>query len=173
MGKKKVLAYGFGQQGKMLSDALAAVDTVTRFVAPEELDTPIGALLSSEGPEAGGAAEAPAVLVFSNVDRKELDVLLRAVRESGVTGGCLKAMETPTNRSWPLRKLAGELQEEHRLMTALMELKRLRDSITPNFLDPALMAALAQADELLKGQTEPTVQMIMEARMALEKVRKI
>ena len=169
MGKKKVLAYGFGEQEKALLEAMASVGVETRLVKAEELELTIGALLSGEGPASCGVSEDPAVLVFSNVSREELEPVLRAIREAGITA--LKAMETPTNRTWPLKKLMGELAEEHRTMSALMDLKRVRDSVTPNLLDPACMGALARADALLKGQAEPTVTAIMEARMALERYR--
>lgn len=172
MGKKKVLAYGFGQQEVMLCEALASVGVETRLVIREELGMTLSALLMSGGPAEGGPAQDPAVLVFSGISREELDRLLGAIRGAGITVPSLKAMETPTNRSWTLQRLMEELQEEHRTMSALMELKRVRDSIKPNFLDPALMGALAQADALLRGETEPAVMSIMEARMALERAQK-
>ncbi len=172
MGKKKALAYGFGQQEAMLCEALASVGVETRLVVREELGMTLAALLMSGRQAVGGASEEPAVLVFSGVAREELDKLLGAIRGAGITTPSLKAMETPTNRSWALQRLMEELREEHRTMSALMELKRVRDSIRPNFLDPVLMGALAQADALLRGETEPTVMSIMEARMALERAQK-
>ncbi len=60
------------------------------------------------------------VLLMDGFDRAGLDRLLAALREgfaaSGLPGIALKAIVTPTNRSWRFDQLVAELKKEHEMM---------------------------------------------------------
>lgn len=60
------------------------------------------------------------VLLMDGVDRAGLDRLLAALRQGfgqkNLPGIALKAVVTPTNRSWRFDQLAEELQKEHEMM---------------------------------------------------------
>lgn len=60
------------------------------------------------------------VLLIDGFDRAGLDRLLATLRESfaanGLPGIALKAIVTPTNRSWRFDQLVAELKKEHAMM---------------------------------------------------------
>ena len=55
----------------------------------------------------------PELMVFSSVDRTELDAFLEDYKKLGLETISLKAIVTPTNINWPLYGLIEELKKEH------------------------------------------------------------
>ena len=174
MKKKVVLVYGLKELEGAVCQLIEACHVTPRVVAPEELDETIGYLCGLPGAAAGhGTKEGPAVnqaiLIFSQLTRKELDNILDGLRQAGLGGDALKAMVTETNARWTLRALSKELQEEKRTMTALIDLRNYRDSLpAPTVLNMRLMMAMLQVDNLLSGTQEVTVHQILQARKNLQ-----
>ena len=82
-------------------------------VGNAELDKPL--LTLAEGAPAGehrpGAPLPEPVMVFCHLTSPQLDLLLPELRKLGARG-CLKAVLTPTNKTWTLRQLYAELCRE-------------------------------------------------------------
>ena len=168
---KKILLYGYGPEQDRMLALLARLKIEARVISAEERDSTIGELCDSEKEPVPGEAE-PAelpLMIFSDFTREELDEVLTASKKEGITVKSLKAMVTPTNRSWTIRALSEEIAEEHRVMGALMELKKLRDPVgMPDFRNVPLMSALMQADTLLSGQQEVTFVQVQRAYRNLQ-----
>ena len=167
MEKKQVLLYGFGDQQEALCQILERFHAEPRPVSEEEADETIGYLCGLPGFHRKNRKKEGTLsplLVFHNISREELDGILQAIRESGITVQSLKAMVTPTNENWTLRSLFGEIQQEHETMNALMKLKRLRDQApAPDIGNPQMMMALMHAEQMLSGTREVTVREVEEA----------
>lgn len=93
---------------------LCAVQSIRlRVVECSDLDRPLfplsQGLRPQEVPEAGEALPEP-VLVFCHFSDRQLDRALQSLRR--IQAHCLKAVLTPTNAGWNLRKLYGELCKE-------------------------------------------------------------
>ena len=58
------------------------------------------------------------MLVFCNLPHEKLDHLLTAMGRAGLPRIALKAMLTPTNRTWTSQQLWTELRREHAAMEA-------------------------------------------------------
>ncbi|MFA6849365.1 MAG: DUF3783 domain-containing protein [Selenomonadaceae bacterium] len=56
------------------------------------------------------------VMIFYNVKRKRLDTILKAFKEDEISPIKFKAMVTPFNRFWTLRRLCETMQKEHAAM---------------------------------------------------------
>jgi len=56
------------------------------------------------------------VMVLHNVRRQRLDTILKAFREADINHIKFKAMVTPFNRFWTLRRLCETMQKEHAAM---------------------------------------------------------
>ncbi len=170
--KKLALVYGFGPEEEAVGGVLAAAGIDCRVVKPQELDEKIGYLCGFSGfaPENNPeiAPMQQAMVIFAGISEKELNRILAALKQAQIKTPSLKAMVTDTNGHWTFRKLAEELQTEHRTMNALMDLKRYRDSLpAPTVLNLPLMTAMMQADFLLSGTHEVTVEQIFQAKKAL------
>lgn len=170
--KKLALVYGFGPEEEAVCKVLAEAKLTCRVVAPEEVEEQIGYLCGfSEFPGGAARTSSPmqqAMVIFAGIGEKELSRILAALKQAQIQTPSLKAMVTDTNGRWTFRKLAEELQAEHRTMHALMELKRYRDSLpAPTVLNLPLMTAMMQADRLLSGSHEVTVEQIFQAKKAL------
>ena len=77
-----------------------------------ELDTPLLALLEGTAGESRPGAPLPEpMMVFCHLTAPQLDHLLPELGKLGARG-CLKAMLTPTNKSWTPRQLYAELCRE-------------------------------------------------------------
>ncbi len=93
---------------------LCAVQGIKLRVAePSDLGRPLSALaqgLRLEEPLPAGEALPESMLIFCHFSDRQLDRALQSLRKIQVR--CLKAVLTPTNAGWTLRKLYGELVEE-------------------------------------------------------------
>ncbi len=68
------------------------------------------------------------MLVFCNLPHEKLDHLLTAMGRAGLPRIALKAMLTPTNRTWTSQQLWTELRREHEAMQAQRQQKKLKKS---------------------------------------------
>ena len=64
------------------------------------------------------------MLVFCNLSHEKLDHLLTAMGRAGLPRIALKAMLTPTNRTWTSQQLWTELRREHEVMQAQRQQKK-------------------------------------------------
>ena len=64
------------------------------------------------------------MLVFCNLPHEKLDHLLTAMGRAGLPRIALKAMLTPTNRTWTSQQLWTELRREHEAMQAQRRQKK-------------------------------------------------
>ena len=64
------------------------------------------------------------MLVFCNLPHEKLDHLLTAMGRAGLPRIALKAMLTPTNRTWTSQQLWTELHREHEAMQAQRRQKK-------------------------------------------------
>ncbi len=64
------------------------------------------------------------MLVFCNLPHEKLDHLLTAMGRAGLPRIALKAMLTPTNRTWTSQQLWTELRREHEAMQAQRQQKK-------------------------------------------------
>ena len=64
------------------------------------------------------------MLVFCNFPHEKLDHLLTAMGRAGLPRIALKAMLTPTNRTWTSQQLWTELRREHEAMQAQRRQKK-------------------------------------------------
>ena len=64
------------------------------------------------------------MLVFCNISNGKLDHLLTAMGRAGLPRIALKAMLTPTNRTWTSQQLWTELRREHEAMQAQRRQKK-------------------------------------------------
>ena len=174
MDEKKILIYGYGSRTDAVTELARSCGAVPVAAAPEQADETIGFLCGLSGfPAAkhpGPAPEEPqALLLFHGFDSAELDAFLVELRKAGLSDGALKAMVTPTNRSWTLRALSEEVRREHRVMSALVRLQKLREQVPmPDFRNVRLMKALMQAEMLLSGQKDPEPEEVEAAFRELE-----
>ena len=64
------------------------------------------------------------MLVFCNIRQEKPDHLLTAMGRAGLPRIALKAMLTPTNRTWTSQQLWTELRREHEAMQAQRQQKK-------------------------------------------------
>lgn len=117
---KLIAAYGLGED--KLS-ALAAVcdkeNIILRPVGEHEAGCTVGYLCGHGGALPTGEVHEPAkeeCLIFSGFDRQSLSDVVDKLRKAGAAVA-LKAVCTPSNRSWTLSALLRELAAEHAYMT--------------------------------------------------------
>ena len=121
---EKVLCYGFRDEGKL--DAVRAVmrslGIECRVLAEESWREKLGYLLGIRGfkPHSGDSEEsfsfAEEVMVLHRIKGKRLDQVLLAMREAGVPHIRYKAVVTPFNTLWTLRRLCETMQKEHQAL---------------------------------------------------------
>ena len=93
---------------RLAESELAAV----RAIRPEQLGCRVGDLVAGEAPGAyEGEAPQEKLLVLDGFSRPDLDRLLAGLRAAGVFVP-LKAVVTPSNRTWTVAALMGELARE-------------------------------------------------------------
>ena len=107
---------------EVVQTAAARCDAVFGSIGPESAGMRVADILSgnAQSVETDGFIPAKPVLLMNGFNRAGLDRFLAALREefqtAGLPGIALKAIVTPTNRSWDFCRLAEELQREHDLM---------------------------------------------------------
>lgn len=117
--QETVLLYRLNEgESAELQRILAQHRVLAREIPEESLGQTVAAFLVKEEAVRGeGKPCADAVMLFSGVAANKQQELLRALRGEGVGRDVIKAVVTPTNRSWTFEKLFQELAEEHARMT--------------------------------------------------------
>lgn len=115
-GVPMVLEWNLSGGDRGILDGIGpALGMKCRVVRPEEAGMTVAQLLGEEEP--GGQtlqldpAAYPPTIVMANFRDKDLDTLLDLLRQAGAQIP-LKAVVTPTNRSWAFGDLLGHLLEE-------------------------------------------------------------
>lgn len=107
------------QEGPEIREVLSQYCIAIREIPDSALGQTISAFLEKETFAPG--REEPhtgAVILFSSVEARKRQEVLRTLRDRGAGRGAIKAVVTPTNRSWTFEKLFTELNAEHAFMTA-------------------------------------------------------
>lgn len=176
MNNKQVLLYGLAGQEQEISEILDRNGVMARWIQAEDLDQTLGHLCGLKGYDRKKKQEAGdpltcGVMVFHNLEDDLLHGILGELRQKNLGTGSLKAVVTPTNQNWTFRALLGEIQNEQQVMAALIRLKKLRSQIVElDFTNVKLMRAVMQAEKLMSGTEEVTVEEIDKAYQALEEV---
>lgn len=114
-----IAAYGvMGEKLAALGMVCESEGIALRIIEPAEAGCQIGYLCGYGGFERAGDCEEPPLtecLIFSGFDRAALTRAVDMLRRSGA-GVELKAVCTPSNQSWTLTALIGELAKEHEYM---------------------------------------------------------
>lgn len=120
MGKHRlVLLYHITEsEQKKIENALTLMGVRILFVPASDYLSPIGALIGESGfacpKEPYTGAELPeTMMVMSGFDINDVDTLLKRFRSNGIPSIPLKAVVTPTNKSWNSIQLFLELKREH------------------------------------------------------------
>lgn len=107
------------QEGITVRETLSQYRIAARNLPEEALGQTVASFLAEMPPvPAKKEPYAGTVILFSGVEAKKQQEVLRALREKGAGRGAIKAVVTPTNRGWTFEKLFAELNAEHELMTA-------------------------------------------------------
>lgn len=98
-----------------LGSLLEGLGVSLHMVSAQQLGQTVGFLAGLPGCPERPAGAVPSVsepvMVFCGFSQERLDQVLDALRASGGPSA-LKAVLTPSNQSWTLARLAGELQSE-------------------------------------------------------------
>ena len=118
--REMILAFGFDEpQKSALRRALAPLKAMIKAVPVTDYLQPAGRLAGDktlpEGPAYDGPELEQPLLLLSGVTGPRMNQLLTALFKAGVSVD-LKAVLTPTNRTWTIPQLYAEISEEHRQM---------------------------------------------------------
>ena len=103
-----------------------------RQVAPEQYGLTLEELLSrSEESRPVEESFLEPMLVFCGLAQGRLDQILTTMNRAGLPRIALKAMLTPTNKSWNSQQLWTELRLEHEAMTAQQKPRHSTSDQTP------------------------------------------
>lgn len=125
--QEQVLLYQFRDADKLaLTEKTLHKLGIKTHVLPEEAwQEKIGYLLGSKGFRAATVRGDDSfvfpheVMVLQNIRNKRLDQVLDALRSAGVEQIKFKAVVTPLNTLWTLRRLCETMQREHAAMMAM------------------------------------------------------
>lgn len=113
-----VLHYNIGVKKVILEQAVASLNMKCIEIPLDKAGESVGFLAGYNGFTANGTAVQAEgeCLIFSGIDSKRLDMLLKAMKTAGLNVP-LKAIVTATNQSKSVEWLIGELKKEHEAMT--------------------------------------------------------
>ncbi|MCI8624395.1 MAG: DUF3783 domain-containing protein [Provencibacterium sp.] len=137
------------------------------------LDEKLGVLAGSAPVQAGAPAQEPGLrdaLIFKSLTRARLEEALAALNRVQAGRGALKAVLTPTNQTWSLRSLLGELEKEEALMNCYQRLHtRVQEADQRLGAQPAgtLPEALEKARKILQSDS-PSLPELQEAEKELD-----
>lgn len=126
--QEQVLLYQFSDREKLVlvEKTLHKLGIRTSVLPDDAWQEKIGYLLGSKGFRAATTHEDDdfvfphEVMVLQNIRNKRLDQVLDALRAAGVEQVKFKAVVTPLNTLWTLRRLCETMQREH---AALQEMQ--------------------------------------------------
>lgn len=113
-----VLHYNIGAKKILLEQTAASLNMKCTEIPLDKAGESIGFLAGYNGFTSNGSAAAAEgeCLIFSGIEGKRLDMLLKAMRMAGLNIP-LKAIVTATNQSKSVEWLLEELKKEHEAMT--------------------------------------------------------
>ena len=122
--EEKVLLYQFDDAKlQSIREVLRKLQIKSECLPEDAWRQKVGYLLGIRGFAAAGKSDEPEefvfpheVLVFFNIKNKRLDQVLAAFREAGIPHIKFKAVVTPFNTLWNLRRLCESMQKEHAAM---------------------------------------------------------
>ena len=122
--QERVLFYQFRDEEKLAlaCKTLHKMGIATKILQPENWREKVGYLLGAKGFQPAKAKEDDdfvfphEVMVLQNIRNKRLDEVLLALKEAGVPHIRFKAVVTPFNTLWTLRRLCETMQREHGAM---------------------------------------------------------
>ena len=120
--KKTVLLYHFDKEEERAAKTkLLPLKFSVHAVSAEEYRTPIGVLCGADEAEPDSSSdtvlEFGKLAVMCGVVGDDVDKVLAALRKAGFGRDVLKAVMTPTNRTWSGAQLYSEIYKEHLMMT--------------------------------------------------------
>ena len=120
MATETVLMYNCDdEQWAKLRQIFLMLRVRIRPVEPDQYGLPLEDLLDRSGEKAPvEEGFSDPMLVFCNMPHEKLDHLLTTMGRAGLPRIALKAMLTPTNRSWTSQQLWTELRREHEAVQA-------------------------------------------------------
>ena len=129
---EKVLCYRFGDKGTLekLQSVMKKLGVECRVLPDESWREKVGFLLGMGGyrpaPKEDGADPAgfdfpDEVMILHHIKGKRLDQVLAAMKAAGVPPIRYKAVVTPFNTWWTLRRLCETMKKEHAYMTDMAE----------------------------------------------------
>lgn len=119
--QEQVLFYQFRDEEKLAlaCKTLHKMGIVTKILQPENWREKVGYLLGAKGFQPAKVKEEDdfvfphEVMVLQNIRNKRLDEVLLALKNAGVPHIRFKAVVTPFNTLWTLRRLCETMQKEH------------------------------------------------------------
>ena len=122
--QEQVLFYQFRDEEKLAlaCKTLHKMGIATKILQPEHWREKVGYLLGAKGFQPAKVKEEDdfvfphEVMVLQNIRNKRLDEVLLALKEAGVPHIRFKAVVTPFNTLWTLRRLCETMQREHGAM---------------------------------------------------------
>lgn len=119
--QEQVLFYQFRDEEKLAlaCKALHKLGISTKILSPEAWREKVGYLLGAKGFQPAKAKVEDnfvfphEVMVLQNIRNKRLDEVLLALKNAGVPHIRFKAVVTPFNTLWTLRRLCETMQKEH------------------------------------------------------------
>ena len=125
--EEKVLLYQFIDEEKLqaIRKVLQYLQIKSEILPEDAWRDKVGYLLGIKGFSAASRKEETEefafpheVAVFFNIKHKRLDQVLQAFHEAGIAHIKFKAVVTPFNTLWTLRRLCETMQKEHAAMVS-------------------------------------------------------
>ena len=118
--EEQVLLYQFRDSEKLeqLKNVLKKLHIRVKILSENDHAHKLGFLLGMKGFQPAKAVDEPfhfphEVMVLQNIQNKRLDEVLRSMTEAGIPKIRFKAVVTPFNILWTLRRLCETMQREH------------------------------------------------------------
>ena len=173
MADRQVLLVGLGPEAEKVRMALQGQSLDLLSIGPDQLELTVGQVFEKGCFQTSGETLSPYLMMFRGFSSDQLDAVLRDIRQASLSHQSVKAMVTVTNWNWKLKDLYEEVQQEQKIMAALIRLRKLRDSMPmPEITDFPAMQARIQAEVLLKGGENATEEAVERAYQELLRFQK-
>lgn len=119
---KKILLYGLDSEKTKITEEVASEFGIElNKINKENLEEKVGKLFEEDLSKNEGLEAEEKLMVFSDMDRKELRDFLLGLKSKGVMVDH-KCVLTKTNAEWTFGFLMGHIADEHRVVTKFREL---------------------------------------------------
>lgn len=179
----KVLLYNLGKDthtGSVVRNILKEAGIETATIERSQLNETVGYLAGLEGFEASGEVfdgdgYETEFMVMSGFSETQLDDFLAAMSEAGIRIDH-KAVVTEYNKEWQFKELIGEIESEHEIFQAILELDKtikkaeeLKEEDYPAEDWQIFSEVLKKANDVLQqGDPEPTLEDYQNATNGLK-----